>query len=341
MFKTSVFSVVLAAFLVSGLSAQRPSLQLEARVPDTAPLTPRPIAAPLPTPAPAPSPAPAPAPAPVAPSSAPSGQRFTAPAAQWLYSAPGGPGLNISGMASSLPFHVNTHADGFDFPVQYTDWSHGCTTFTDTRYYNYADRLCVPTPTAGYFTPSVGAWGANDGHLVIVDTVNHDYYEFWKLTVDNHGWPTSTNVGQIVEGNYTTGDGNPGTTAAGLTALAGVILPGELDCATCLNHALSVVVPGNMNSNQIGHQAPAHKTDGGSPGAIFREGAKIRFDPGVNVDNLNVSTAVKALMRALQNYGGVITDQTGGPGVSFYSSLATPPDLTGINQIGQHLFLYY
>ncbi|HUX66732.1 MAG TPA: hypothetical protein VMV31_04515, partial [Terriglobales bacterium] len=90
-----------------------------------------------------------------------------------------------------------------------------------------------------------------------------------------------------------------------------------------------------------GHQAPAVKTDGTVGGAIFREGAKIRFDPSINVATLGVPVATQAILRALQLYGGVITDQTGGSQISFYSDLATAPSLTSLNLIGQHLFLYY
>src|SRR6185312_9834465 len=256
----------------------------------TAAVAPQPAA---PAPAAAPSPAPAPAaPAPGVPAAAPA-RLFTAPAAAWLYTAPTGAGLNISGMVQGLTVQVNTHAQGFDYPVQYADGRLGCTTFTETRYYNFADRVCVPNP-AGGFHPSVGGWGANDGHLVVVNLATRTYYDFWKLMVDANGQPTSTNVGQVVSGSLDASNGTPGTTAATISGLAGDIMPGELDCATCLQHALNVVVPSVMNSNLVSAQAPAAKTDGQVYGAIFREGAKLRFDPAVNVDTLPVSTAVKA-----------------------------------------------
>ena len=241
-------------------------------------------------------------------------------------------------MVAGLPVELNTHNGGFDYPVQYADGSLGCTTFTDARYYNQTDKYCVPNPPGG-FKPSYGGWGADDGHLVIVDQAAHTYYDFWKFNVDAQGRPVSTDVGKITRGNLD-GDGNPGTTAAGITGLAGDILPGELDCATCLNHALSIIVPGTMNSPQLGRQAPVQKTDGSVGGAIFREGAKIRFDPSIDVNSLPVSTAVKAVMRALQLYGGVITDQTGGHNIGIYTALPTVPDVAGINQIAAHLFLY-
>ncbi|MGN6593664.1 MAG: hypothetical protein ACTHJX_12280, partial [Terriglobales bacterium] len=177
-------------------------------------------------------------------------------------------------------------------------------------------------------------------HLVVVDTSAGYYYDFWKLYVDSAGKPTSTNVGGIARGSLS-GDGTPGHTASEITGLAGTIMPGELDCATCLKHALSLIVPSSMNSNLVGTQAPARKTDGTVHGALFREGAKIRFDPSIDVSTLNASTAVKAILRALQLYGGVITDQTGGSQIGIYTALAHAPDTTGMALIGSHLRIYY
>lgn len=275
------------------------------------------------------------------PPSSGSTRLFTNASADWLYSAPTGTGKDISGTTSKMAFALDTHDGGFDYPVQYTDGTHGCTTFTDSSIFGYRDNICVPNPADG-FHPSTGGWGANDGHLVVVNTTTRMYYDFWKLVVDKNGNPSSTNVGQIVQGSLDKGNGTPGTTAAVITGLAGDILPGELDCATCLNHALQAVVPGSMNSGNVCKQAPAEKTDGGVSGAIFCEGAKLRFDPSINVDSLNVSTAAKAILHALQNYGAVITDQSGGNGIAFYTALPSQPDLSGFNNIvGQHMLIYY
>jgi hypothetical protein len=265
---------------------------------------------------------------------------FSGPGAAWLYSPPSGSSINISSMTGGIAFSLNAHDGGFDYPVVYTRGTHGCTTFTDALIYANKDQLCVPNPADG-FHPSYGGWGADDGHLIVVDTATGEYYDFWKLYAGPDGRPNSTNVGAIVVGNLASSNGTPGTTAADITGLAGDIMPGELNCVTCLNHALNVIVPYAMNSPQIGHQAPAQHTDGTVPGAIFREGAKIRFDPAIDVNSLHASIAVKAMMRALQLYGGVITDQTSGRGIAFYSALGSDPDLTGISQIGNHLLLYY
>lgn len=279
--------------------------------------------------------------APPAPTPAPSGngRLFTGSAASWLYSAPTGSGLDIAGITGAMPIYLNTHAAGFDYPVQYADDTSGCTTFTDKKYFDLKDRICVPNPAGGFRT-STGGYGADDGHLVVVVRSAGKYYDFWKLSVDGNGQPTSTDVGQIVEGNLD-GDGTPGTTAAQISGLAGSIMPGDLDCETCLQHALSLIVPGTMNSSALGHQAPARHSDGTVAGAVFREGAKLRLDPSLNVDGLEASTAAKAIMHALQQYGGVITDQSGGNGIGIYSALDSAPDLAGLGEIAKHLWIYY
>lgn len=263
-----------------------------------------------------------------------SNRLFTSSSADWFYTAPKGTGLSISSITSSLRFSIDTWDGGWNYPVQFTDATHGYTTFNDIGSYGRNDVISVPNPANGYW-PSTGS----DGHLVVVDTTHRMYYDFWQLSAAGH--VNSTSVGQIVSGSLDSSNGTPGTTAAQITGLAGSILPGELSCETCLNHALSVVVPLTMNSPIVGHQAPAVQTDGRTSGGIFREGAKLRFDPSIDVSSLNASTAVKAILRALQLYGGVITDQSGGSGVAFYSALPSQPDTTGINLIGQHLLIYY
>src|SRR6185312_10079417 len=77
-----------------------------------------------------------------APSAPPaSGTRlFTGSGANWLYSAPTGSGINIASITGGMQFAINVHTGGFDYPVQYTDGSHGCTNFTDTLQYNYGDH---------------------------------------------------------------------------------------------------------------------------------------------------------------------------------------------------------
>ena len=258
-----------------------------------------------------------------------SGQLF--PNAKWLYAAPSGNSIDLSSYHASVS--IDAHDGGFDYPIQYADGSNGTMTFSDG-----GNQIAVPIPSGGFY-PSTGAWGANDGHLVVIDTANHTYYDFWKLLTDGHGHPSSTHVGKIVSGSMD-GNGAPGTTAANLTGAAGDLMPGELESG--IHHALSCIVPGNWNNTSLGNQAPVSKTDGTSNGALS-EGGKLGIDPKLNVDALPVGAGTKNLMKALQQYGCVITDQSGGTGIAIYSNLPDlkSADMSGMNQIGKYLRFYF
>ena len=281
--------------------------------------------------APAPAPSPAPAPAAATPAASAASSRLF-PNAAWLYTAPRGKGFGIANYNAQVT--IDTHDGGFDYPIQYSNHSHGTMTFTDG--YN---RFAVPIPNAGGFYPSTGAWGANDGHLVVLDLQMRRYYDFWKLLTDGHGHPRSTRVGKIVSGSLD-GDGTPGTTAGDLNGAAGDLMPGELQNG--IHHALQCIIPGNWNNASLGTQAPVTKTDGRSNGAMS-EGSKIGIDPSLNVSALPLGAGTKNLMRALQQYGCVITDQSGGHGIAIYSNLPSLKglDMSGMNQIGKYLRFYF
>lgn len=262
-------------------------------------------------------------------SSSPSGRLF--PNAGWLYRAPSGSNWGLASYHAKVS--IDAHDGGFDYPIQYTDGSNGTMTFSDG-----SNQIAVPIPAGGFY-PSTGAWGANDGHLVVIDTSRRMYFDFWKLLTDGHGHPRSTHVGKIVSGSLD-GDGSPGTTAANLTGAAGDLMPGELQSG--IHHALSCVVPGNWNNASLGDQAPVSKTDGRGNGPLS-EGGKLGIDPKLNVDALPVGAGTKNLMKALQQYGCVVTDQSGGTGIAIYSDLPNLKgvDLSGMDQIGRYLRFYF
>ncbi|HZT72316.1 MAG TPA: hypothetical protein VE996_01540 [Terriglobales bacterium] len=255
------------------------------------------------------------------------------PNAAWLYRAPSGPSVDIGYLHATLS--INDHRGGFDFPVQSADGGNGWVHFTD----GYGGSENVPVPDGG-FAPSVGGWGADDGHLVVIDRSNNRFYDFWKLTVDGSGRPTSTRVGQIVSGPLD-GNGNPGTTAADISGAAGDLMPGEIQNG--IDHALSCIVPGAWNNSSLGDQAPAAKTDGSSNGPLS-EGGKIGVDPNLNVDSLDVGSTTKAILKAFQRYGCAITDQNSSSNViGIYSALPNLDNLDrrGMDQVGRYLRFYF
>lgn len=257
------------------------------------------------------------------------------PNAAWLYKAPSGRGVDISYLHAKLS--INDHRGGFDYPIQTADGSNGYQQFSDKQ---GDSNVSVPVPDGG-FQPSVGGWGYNDGHLVVIDHANDRFYDFWKLYTNAGGQPTSHQVGKIVSGPLD-GEGNPGTTAAVISGAAGDLLPGELQNG--VNHALSCIVPGNWNNSSIGDQGPAVETDGRRNGPLS-EGGKIGVDPGLNIDALpNLGADTKTILKTFQKYGCVITDQNGSSNViGIYSALSNLDnlDLRGMSDAGQYLRFYF
>lgn len=274
--------------------------------------------------------------------------RFTARAARWLYSAPRGAHTDLSRdpRLRAITLGLNTHDGGYDYPVQYTRGQWGTTTFDDYGFWQRRDRIAVPNvaPAGCGWRPATGS----DGHLIVIDTRARRYYDFWRLCVDRAGCatrcrgnPSAFSIGEIKSGWLARSNGTPGTTAAQISGLAGVILPEELASGD-IHHALALVASWRLINSEICHAAPATHTDGESQDGPLCEGAKLRMDPGVNIAALAASPAAKAVMRALQRYGGVIVDQSGCEAcLQAYTALpGPPPDLTGIEATTRHLWLY-
>lgn len=247
-----------------------------------------------------------------------------------------------------------------DFPLQWTNEANGTTSFSDT----HGQLVSVFNPSA-----DENGWWATPGpdkHLVIVDTQTRQYFEFYLLNANSGTQSPNTSVGMIVAktldadanlyGNDTRGytGTEGGTTASRISGFAGAILPHELDCANCITHALSVIIPSDMdscngNSTEPGcgsgvpfqnpftsgteqcNEGPQSSSDGGpanfgntnglSP-EIFCEGARI-FLPYNFTPAPGTPTPVLAIINALKQYGGIIVDQGGKRGsdaLRFYTA---------------------
>jgi hypothetical protein len=84
---------------------------------------------------------------------------------------------------------------------------------------------------------------------------------------------------------------------------------GEVD-ARRLNHVLKI----SVNTTKCTHVFPMVGNECGTTAAYApAEGTRIRIKPSVDLSRLNLSPAEMTVARALQRYGAVIGDQTGGP----------------------------
>ncbi len=310
---------------------------------------------------------------------------FTSPQAAWLYagSTPAwGRGRNISALSAQwIAPGVTTNQSGFGMPVQHTQETDGFTSIND---FNYGpgwrhDSANVPNPPGNQWTPSCGwlppsqfgqtsCYGAYDGKDFIIDDTNGNFYEIDQLYVDSSGHPMNFGVngygtgvcggaGQTVcgirgifSGNLATSAPNlGGSTAAGIVSGAGVIVPGELECPTCLNHMIQVLGTSLLVNATTCNAFPVGKNgDGGGtlPHAVLCEGGILQYTGDwTQLDPATHSTAVIALARALQLYGGMVVDQVGTSSspdhVTFYADYDTVPDTTGIGDLMLHLAVFY
>jgi len=308
---------------------------------------------------------------------------FTSPAAAWLYAGANprwGSGRDLATLAAGwAPPDLNTNQAGFAMPVQHTNASYGSTSFND---FNYGpgwrhDSAVVPNPPGGVWTPSCGwlppaqfgatrCYGSYDGKDFIIDDSTGNFYEMDQLYVNSLGQPINFGVNGygtgrcggagetvcglrgIFSGNLATSAPNlGGATAAGLVAGAGDIMPGELDCTTCLNHTVLLVGSQDLINSATCDAFPTGKSgDGfaGLPQAVLCEGGVLVWTGDwTQLNPATHSTAVIALARALQIYGGLIVDQGGAghEGYSFYTDYNASPDMTGAADLNAALVVFY
>ncbi|HUX66275.1 MAG TPA: fibronectin type III domain-containing protein [Terriglobales bacterium] len=308
---------------------------------------------------------------------------FTSPAAAWLYAGANprwGSGRDLATLTAGwAPPDLNTNQAGFAMPVQHTNDSYGSTGFND---FNYGpgwrhDSASVPNPPGDVWTPScgwlppaqfgaTGCFGSYDGKDFIIDDTTGNFYEMDQLYVNSQGQPinfgvngygsglcggageTVCGVRGVFSGNLATSAPNlGGATAAGLVAGAGDIMPGELDCATCLNHTVLLVGSPDLINSATCDAFPTGKSGDGFnalPQAVLCEGGVLAWTGDwTQLDPATHSTAVIALARALQLYGGLIVDQGGAghEGFSFYTDYDAPPDMTGAADLNVGLVVFY
>lgn len=190
----------------------------------------------------------------------------------------------------------NAPADAPKTPVRCTITSWGPCPFGEDP---------IPIPEGA--RPSPGS----DGAMVIVDAAAGRSYEFWQAKPGDTTWTTSFGAVHPLDGPGWGGFG----TGSGASRLAGVIRIAEIERGV-IPHALALQVD---NACTDAFRPPAIKTDGSSqrPDCV-PQGALIRLDPSVDLSDLTLTPAERAVGQALQEYGGYVVDSGGAPlSVSF------------------------
>ncbi|WP_232664321.1 hypothetical protein [Pseudonocardia sp. TRM90224] len=148
----------------------------------------------------------------------------------------------------------------------------------------------------------------DDAQLAIVDSSTGCVYDFWGASGTGSGLTAQWGNAMPVEGSGVYPDGL-GSRASGISAAAGVITADELRRGS-IEHALAFAYPKTKAGGPV---PPATKSDGTStdPSAL-PEGARVRLDPAVDVTKLGLNRTELAIARALQRYGMILVDTSGG-----------------------------
>ncbi len=149
---------------------------------------------------------------------------------------------------------------------------------------------------------------AEDAHMVVLDSSSRCVYEFYRARRDGEGWAADWVNASPADGDGSYPDGLS-TRASGLSAAAGLIWPEELRDGE-IDHALVFGYPFTRAGGPVGM---ATESDGDTvDDAALPIGAHLVLDPAVDIDALNLPPAERAIAEALQRYGMVLADSSGG-----------------------------
>jgi len=289
-------------------------------------------------PAPA-SPAPAAAPADVAPQ-----RRFFAPDSVWNAPLPDNAPLDPQStpITSAFRAEIARELAARTGPwIQTTDYSTPIYTVgpgqprvrialdVTASYGATLQRAFASVPLPADARPATGA----DGHLTVYQPSTDSLWEFWQLRRLTDGWHASwggamqrvsLSAGYFSAASWPGAGTHWGATATSLPLVAGTMLVSEL-LAGKVDHALALSVP---NARAGVFAFPAQRTDGTSTDSVaLPEGARLRLDPQLNIDALNLPPLVRTMAVAAQRYGMIVRDKTNAA-TGFFAEDPTP---TGVN----------
>ncbi len=180
----------------------------------------------------------------------------------------------------------------------------------------------VPLPSNVH--PATGS----DGILVVWQPAQDRMWEFWQLHRTRNNWHASwggamrhvqESSGIFGRGSWPGAEYYWGAAATSLPEVGGLMMISELQRFQ-IDHALALAIP---NTREHVWSWPAQRTDGQStdPNSL-PEGARLRLDPALNLDALNLPPMTLAMARAAQRYGIVVRDTSGV--ITFYAEDPTP-----------------
>jgi hypothetical protein len=149
---------------------------------------------------------------------------------------------------------------------------------------------------------------AGDGHMTVVKESNDCVYDLYNARQTTTGWAANWANATPMSGSGIYPDGG-GTRAAGFSAALGLIWPQEIERGS-IDHALVFAYPYTRTGLPV---PPATRSDGRTdlPDAL-PIGARVRLDPTLDLSTLGLNRAQLVVAKALQQYGMVLGDTSGG-----------------------------
>jgi hypothetical protein len=163
------------------------------------------------------------------------------------------------------------------------------------------------------------AAAGGDGHLVVWQPATDTMWEFWQLRREGGRWVASWG-GRIDHASRNDGvvpdvaGIRVGATASSLPLAGGLITLADLQRGR-IDHAVAFAI---ARTRSGWWTPPARRTDGAvqNPNAL-PEGVRLRLDPKLDLDSLQLSPFVRMLAEAVQKYGMVLRDTS--PNVTFFA----------------------
>ncbi|WP_432544288.1 NPCBM/NEW2 domain-containing protein [Kineococcus sp. SYSU DK002] len=162
----------------------------------------------------------------------------------------------------------------------------------------------VPIPADA--VPAKGS----DSQLTIYSPSTDQLWEFWVAKKVDGTWSACWG-GRIDGVSYSQGyfhDGF-GASASGLAMAGGTIGIKDVQSGV-IDHALALHIPAPGTWKEFSY--PAQRSDGYDTSTNrVPEGTRLRLDPSIDVDSLNMHPVAKMVAKAAQKYGFIVTDKAG------------------------------
>ena len=160
----------------------------------------------------------------------------------------------------------------------------------------------VPIPAGAKPDPG------SDASLAILDLARGCEWDFWRFRKTRRGyeaaWGNAVETGGM--GSFPFGLSARGS---GFALPAGLIWPHELRDGY-IDHALFFTYG---YTSKAGAVPPATESDGWSTkSAALPEGARVRLDPSLDLDALDLEPYERTIAEAMQTYGMILGDDSGG-----------------------------